>query len=200
MQTDTVLQLAEKNQLAGLIQLDQLNIERKAGRCFHEFEEAPIKFPPTYKYQPGTDVYDTRPEKKIRAPAWCDRILWRVADDASQVQLFSYNRSERPNVSDHKAVYATMQITIKDVVIPKREAIYDELMKLIDRYENQTLPVIGLDTVSLNFGYVRYEETITLPLRITNTGSVVAQYRFVPKPDEVSSLYMCGMLLKSFYA
>jgi inositol polyphosphate 5-phosphatase INPP5B/F len=30
----------------------------------------------------------------------------------------------------------------------------------------------------------RFEETITLPIQVTNTGKVVAQYRFVPKLDE----------------
>lgn len=185
IQTEIALQLADKKQLDGLLALDQLNAERKAGRCFQDFDEARIQFPPTYKYQPGTDVYDTRPEKKIRAPAWCDRILWRTADDASHVQLLSYDRSERPNVSDHKPVYTTMQITVKDVIVPKREAIYSELMKLLDRYENQSLPVIGLDKVNISYGSVRYEQSITLPVQITNTGSVVAQYRFVPKPDEV---------------
>jgi inositol polyphosphate 5-phosphatase INPP5B/F len=185
MQTEKVIQLAERNVIGELLHLDQLNIERKAGRVFQDFEEGPIQFPPTYKYQPGTDVYDTRPEKKIRAPAWCDRILWRTADDASQVHLFSYNRSERPNCSDHKAVYSTMQITVKDVIPQKREAVYEELMKLLDRFENQSSPKIGLDKVAINFGSVRYEESITIPIQITNTGSVLAQYRFVPKPDEV---------------
>lgn len=182
--TERAIQLAEKNQIDELLACDQLNIERNAGRCFQNFEEGPITFPPTYKYQPGTDVYDTRPEKKIRAPAWCDRILYRTSDDATTVHLLSYNRSERPNVSDHKAVYSTMHINIKDVIVPKREAIYTELMKLLDRYENQSLPTIGLDRVNVQFGLIRYEESKTIPIRITNTGSVVAQYRFVPKPDE----------------
>jgi inositol polyphosphate 5-phosphatase INPP5B/F len=182
--TERALFLAEKNQLGELLACDQLNIERQAGRCFQTFEEGPIAFPPTYKYQPGTDVYDTRPEKKIRAPAWCDRILFRTSDDGTNIQLLSYHRSERPNVSDHKPVYSTMQITIKDVIVPKREAIYVELMKLLDRYENQSLPTIALDRVNVPFGLIRYEESKTIPIRITNTGSVVAQYRFVPKPDE----------------
>lgn len=41
-----------------------------------DFEEGPLTFKPTYKYQPGTDLYEQRPDKKLRAPAWCDRILW----------------------------------------------------------------------------------------------------------------------------
>jgi phosphatidylinositol-bisphosphatase len=46
--------------------------------------------------------------------------------------------------------------------------------------------MVGLDRVALDFGEVRYAESITQSIQITNTGSVVAQYRLVPKPDETS--------------
>ena len=32
----------------------------------------------TYKYQQNTSILERRPEKKLRAPAWCDRVLWRT--------------------------------------------------------------------------------------------------------------------------
>jgi phosphatidylinositol-bisphosphatase len=184
MTTEKVLELAEKKQLDELRTLDQLNIERAHGRVFQDYEEGIIRFPPTYKYQPGTDVYEQRPDKKLRAPAWCDRILW-VAHEASHVQQLTYNRSEAPNVSDHKPVYSTMNIVVKDVIQQKREAIYEEVMQLLDRFENSTLPMVGLDRVSLDFGEIRYDESVTLPIRVTNTGKVVAQFRLVPKLDEV---------------
>jgi phosphatidylinositol-bisphosphatase len=185
MMTERVLQLSEKNVLDELRSLDQLNIERAAGRVFDGFEEGVLNFPPTYKFQPGTDMYEQRPDKKLRAPAWCDRILFS-SQEPDHVQQITYARSERPNVSDHKAVYSTIRITIKDVIQQKREAIYDELMKLLDRFENQTLPMIGLDHVNLDFGLVRYGQSVSLPITITNTGSVVAHWRLVPKLDEVS--------------
>ena len=194
MPTETVLKHSQATQVTDeLRHLDQLNMERAAGRAFDEFEEGVIHFRPTYKYQPGTDVYEQRPDKKLRAPAWCDRILWRSQVD-SHVQQLTYNRSESPNCSDHKPVYSSLRITVKDVVQEKREAIYGELMALLDRYENQTLPMVGLDRVALDFGEIRYDERLTLPIQITNTGSVVAQYRFVPKPEEVSAsrCYACS--------
>jgi phosphatidylinositol-bisphosphatase len=181
-----VLQLSEKKILDELRTLDQLNIERAAGRVFTDFEEGVLTFPPTYKYQPGTDMYEQRPDKKLRAPAWCDRILW-TAQEPDHVQQMTYARSESPNISDHKAVYSTVCVTIRDVIQSKREGIYDELMKLLDRFENQTLPMVGLDRASLDFGLVRYGQSVSLTSTITNTGSVVAQWRFVPKLDEVSS-------------
>ena len=197
MGTEKVLQLSEKNVVEELRTLDQLNIERAAGRVFEDFEEGPLRFPPTYKYQPGTEMYEQRPDKKLRAPAWCDRILWR-AQEPSHIEQLTYGRSETPNVSDHKAVYSTMRVTIKDVIQPKREAIYDELMKLLDRYENQTLPMVGLDRVSLDFGEIRYEQTASLPIKITNTGSVLAQFRLVPKLDEVSLCIALILILDKF--
>lgn len=184
MPTEKVLELAVQKRLDPLRVLDQLNIERKEGRVFQGFEEGVLNFVPTYKYQPGTDVFEQRPEKKLRAPAWCDRILWMTQGDHQNVRQLSYNRSETPNCSDHKAVYSTLQVTVKDVVIERREAVYKELLSLLDRHENQSLPTVGLDTVELDFGPVRYEQSITLPIQITNTGNVCAQFRFVPKLDE----------------
>jgi len=181
--TEKALQMSEAGKVAELRSLDQLNIERREGRVFQGFEEGQINFPPTYKYQPGTDVYEQRPEKKLRAPAWCDRVLW-LTQDPRHVQQLTYKRSETPNFSDHKPVYTTMRVTIKDVIPEKRDAIYRELLSLLDRFENQSLPMVGLDKIELNFGAIRYEETMTLPIHITNTGNVCAQYRFVPKLDE----------------
>ena len=185
MQTETVLKLSESGQLNALVSLDQLNIERAAGRVFREFQEAQLTFRPTYKYQPGTDMYEQRPDKKLRAPAWCDRILWRT-QQPSHVRLLSYNRSEVPNVSDHKPVYSTMRLVIKDVIAPKREAIYNELMRKLDRFDNTALPIVALDRDTLDFGEVRYGETTSLKIKITNTGNVVAQFRLAAKLDEVS--------------
>ena len=186
MPTERVLELSEAKQLDELRNLDQLVTERKEGRAFVGFEEGIINFVPTYKYQPGTDIYEQRPEKKLRAPAWCDRVLW-MAQEPAHVQQLTYNRSETPNISDHKPVYSTLRVTVKDVIQQKREAIYEELMRLLDRFENQTLPMVGLDRINLDFGEVRYGQAVTLPITVTNTGNVVAQFRLVPKLDEVRS-------------
>ena len=33
---------------------------KKSSNLFEFFEEMPINFAPTYKYDPGTNIYDTR--------------------------------------------------------------------------------------------------------------------------------------------
>jgi len=78
MAIEEVYDLLSKRDLSCLRDKDQLNIERNKGSAFRGFEEGEITFLPTYKYQPGTDEYEKRPEKKQRAPAWCDRVLWKV--------------------------------------------------------------------------------------------------------------------------
>jgi len=181
--TERVLELSKKNVLEELIEHDQLNIERAAGRVFRDFEEGVLDFQPTYKYQPGTDLYEERPDKKLRAPAWCDRILW-LAQEPGHVAQLNYTRSEL-NISDHKPVMSTFLVTVKDVILAKREGVYREVMKMLDTYENNSLPMVSLDRISLDFGEVRYDQRVTLPIVITNTGQVVAQFRLVPKVDEV---------------
>lgn len=68
-------------------ELDQLLIHDEVrqgmvyGEAFDGFEEQWIRFPPTYKFDRGTSVYDT--SRKKRDPAWCDRVLFRVLDPAA---------------------------------------------------------------------------------------------------------------------
>jgi len=182
--TEKVIDLSNSNALEELRNNDQLNIERAQGRVFQGFEEGKLIFRPTYKYQPGTDLYECRPDKKLRAPAWCDRILW-MAQEPDHVTQLSYERSEL-NVSDHKPVMGTFLVTVKDVIQSRREHVYEEVMKTLDKFENQSLPMVGLDRINLDFGEVFYDQKVTLPIQVTNTGKVVAQFRLVPKLDEVT--------------
>lgn len=54
-------------------------------QVFKNFEEGPLTFAPTYKYDTFTDDYDT--SEKCRVPAWTDRILWSETSGAKIVQL-----------------------------------------------------------------------------------------------------------------
>lgn len=51
--------------------------ERVAGRAFSGYLEGAILFPPTFKYDRGSDQFDT--SSKARPPAWTDRILYNMA-------------------------------------------------------------------------------------------------------------------------
>ncbi|XP_034556476.1 inositol polyphosphate 5-phosphatase K-like isoform X2 [Notolabrus celidotus] len=55
---------------------DQLTMLKTKEKMLQEFEEGPLDFQPTYKFDPNSDTYDSSGKK--RKPAWTDRILWRL--------------------------------------------------------------------------------------------------------------------------
>lgn len=58
--------------------LPQLNVAMRTRGVFKGYQEAPLLFRPTYKYDNGTDDYDT--SEKMRIPAYTDRILYKGPD------------------------------------------------------------------------------------------------------------------------
>ncbi|KAJ5919019.1 hypothetical protein N7466_009962 [Penicillium verhagenii] len=103
-----------------LYENDQLNLQMTAGRAFQFYSEGPIGFAPTYKYDIGTENYDT--SDKARIPAWCDRVLWR-GSNLRQTQYQVANLL----VSDHRPVWATFDGVI-DVV---DHGLKDDLRRML---------------------------------------------------------------------
>ncbi|KAI1110566.1 type II inositol-1,4,5-trisphosphate 5-phosphatase [Nemania sp. NC0429] len=70
--------------LDSLLPHDQLRLAIKDKKAFHEgWREGPITFLPTYKYDVGTvGLFDS--SEKMRAPSWCDRVLYRARKDAEK--------------------------------------------------------------------------------------------------------------------
>ncbi|EOA13320.1 hypothetical protein CARUB_v10026355mg [Capsella rubella] len=102
--------LLEDNDWDTLLERDQLNMERGAGRVFSGFQEGQIFFAPTYKYSQNSDAYAgemTKSKKKRRTPAWCDRILWK----GEGIEQLSYIRGES-RFSDHRPVCAIFAVEV----------------------------------------------------------------------------------------
>lgn len=53
-------QVFDVEDFSGIIKNDQLLQEMKRRRVFLNYNEGPIQFRPTYKYDPGTDDWDSR--------------------------------------------------------------------------------------------------------------------------------------------
>lgn len=165
---------------------DQLNMERAAGRSFHGFIEAPLTFRPTYKFQPGTSLYEQRPDKKLRAPAWCDRILWRASPDMDPrhyKQLY-YGSVDSLMSSDHKPVHSLVEVAVKTMVRDKRQAVVASITQQLDAMENRAMPRIKLSETIIHQPDVVYGLPTTRVLTVENVGPVAATWRFVPKPEE----------------
>ena len=116
---DAIIAAIRTGDLASLLAHDQLLREMKFNRgCrLRGFSEGLPTFNPTYKYDPRSDEYDS--SAKHRAPAWCDRILWR-SRVANRVRQLHYKRYEA-NVSDHRPISAAFSVTVKSFDYEARE-------------------------------------------------------------------------------
>ena len=123
---------------------DQLNIERAAQRSFYGFHEAPLTFRPTYKFQAGTNLYEQRPDKKLRAPAWCDRILWRCSPDIDPkfLRQLYYGSVDELILSDHKPVHALFEVGVRTILRDRRAAVVSDITRQLDAMENRSMPKV----------------------------------------------------------
>ncbi|KAI9494141.1 Endonuclease/exonuclease/phosphatase [Zychaea mexicana] len=180
-----------QNQLGFLVDYDQLTIERRAGRAFSMFGEGAINFMPTYKYDAGSNQYDS--SAKRRAPSWTDRILWKkerariteAEDDKHEapLKLVKYQNCMDMMLSDHKPVYALMETKIRKIDSKKQAETRSALVRqLTETQENITKGQISSSFVE--FGDVHFMEYKERTLILENTGQVLAPFRFIPKMDE----------------
>ncbi|KAK2466082.1 hypothetical protein APHAL10511_001724 [Amanita phalloides] len=109
----TVRSLTEKDELDALFAADQLRQAMDTSAAFAGYQEGPLLFRPTYRYDVGTDNYDT--SEKSRIPAWTDRILYL----GSQLDLTKYSRAELRG-SDHRPVFAIFRAEIRVIDAAKR--------------------------------------------------------------------------------
>ena len=106
-----------------LLQQDQLLREKRENRVFSGWNEAPITFAPTYKYDYGTDIYDS--SEKARIPAYCDRVLWQREGESNLIdpgRCVFYGRYEIKS-SDHRPVVALIDINVAQA----DQALVDEV-------------------------------------------------------------------------
>lgn len=122
MGRDTVVKAVNANNLSKLLERDQLLVSRRRNPGFRAraFIESPITFDPTYKYDVGSDNYDT--SEKRRAPAWCDRILYR---GTGKIKQLDYRRHEL-RVSDHRPVTGRFKLRIKTISEEKRARVWQD--------------------------------------------------------------------------
>lgn len=118
-----------------LLRSDQLTRERKAGRTCHGLHEAPIDFPPTYKYskkaQLHTETDDAKRNQvwewaKHRWPSWCDRILfldlpgWMKREmPEAKVEVQKYTSLPLMPMSDHRPVLLALRVPLKAIPLPE---------------------------------------------------------------------------------
>ena len=172
---------------------------------FEDFQEGDLNFPPTYKFQPGTSLYERRPDKKTRAPAWlvteksypniqnnipfrCDRILWKVkgTQDRTSVSLLEYTSIPTLLLSDHKPVRALFEVQVSVIIEEKRRNVFREIMLLLDKWENDNMPRVNLPKNAVKFTTLTFDTPIGQTSSVENTGNVPAPFSFIPKGNELT--------------
>ncbi|XP_051519658.1 phosphatidylinositol polyphosphate 5-phosphatase type IV-like isoform X1 [Myxocyprinus asiaticus] len=109
-EVDAILNQVVGADMSPLLQHDQLSKEMKEGSIFKGFQEAPIHFPPTYKFDIGCDVYDTT--TKQRTPSYTDRILYRNRQ-ADDIKVVKYTSCSSIKTSDHRPVIGMFQVKLR---------------------------------------------------------------------------------------
>ena len=103
-----------------LLAEDQLTQQIKAGKTLHGLTEAPIAFPPTYKYRnDGNKAVITDGEQnwqwaRHRWPSWCDRIFFWKAGDV-KVNPQQYVCLPLFATSDHRPVALAATVPLRPI-------------------------------------------------------------------------------------
>ncbi|KAG8810435.1 inositol polyphosphate 5-phosphatase [Serendipita sp. 399] len=124
LENEVVRHLATNDEIDMLVAADQLGAAMSSGAAFVGYEEGPILFRPTYRYNLNSDEYDT--SEKMRIPAWTDRILYR----GESLDLEKYSRAELRS-SDHRPVYALFRAEVRIVDHVKRNALQKKLLRAV---------------------------------------------------------------------
>ena len=122
MSRDTVIKAINTKNLSKLLERDQLLVSRRRNPWFRlrTFNEQKITFAPTYKYDVGTDRYDT--SEKSRSPAWCDRLLYR---GVGRIKQIDYRRHDL-RLSDHRPVSGTFLMRVKSIDQQRKAVVWEE--------------------------------------------------------------------------
>ncbi|RSH76514.1 inositol polyphosphate 5-phosphatase [Apiotrichum porosum] len=115
-------ELATTDQLDALVSADQLTFARDEGEVFNATPRARSPSARRKYDDNGTDVYDS--SEKQRIPSWTDRVLYKGAG----VHLRAYSCADL-RTSDHRPVYAVLEVTIAEVDEAQKARIADELTR-----------------------------------------------------------------------
>jgi hypothetical protein len=149
MPRNTIIEAVKQGNLGKLLDRDQLLLSRKRnpGLRLRAFTELPITFAPTYKYDVGTDNYDT--SEKQRSPAWCDRLLYR---GLGRIKQLDYRRHDGVKVSDHRPVSGRFKFRVKTINAKKQDSARDKAEVEFEAVRRRIAGDIKLDYLTNVFG------------------------------------------------
>ncbi|XP_075460875.1 type II inositol 1,4,5-trisphosphate 5-phosphatase isoform X1 [Ascaphus truei] len=177
---EMVKKLIEDKAYHKLYTFDQLKMQVDEKVVFDGFTEGAITFQPTYKYDTGSDEWDT--SEKCRVPAWCDRILYK----GKHIKQEAYRSHMDLKTSDHKPVSSAFNIGVKVVDEELHRQTFEEIVRTLDKMENDSIPSANISQREFHFKDVKYMQLQVQTFTIHNDGQVACQFEFISKLDESS--------------
>lgn len=145
-----------------------------------------------FEYDPETDG-DDGSDETVNSTGLPPTVVITKEGFEDVLQLEYYVSHQRVLSSDHKPLDAIFNLTY-DAVIPDLKAkVHQEVVREIDRAENEGRPVIAVvtdgghnttgDSEGINFGGIRYvDHAKARTITVANVGQANAQFGFVERP------------------
>jgi len=165
----------ERQDWALLRRNDQLDLQL-AQPYWDGWAAATPLFPPSYRYDAGTDTYDT--SEKRRTPAWTDRVLWYVKPvHKNAVQPLAYTTYKDLRWSDHKPVGCLLRCAVQAEVEARKAEVRAQIeAQLSRRHDAELAPRATVDREELDFGVVALNAPVSRTFDLTNTGNWVLEF------------------------
>ena len=138
----------------------------------------------TFKYVLGSTTYDQK-----RAPAYTDRIVYSIPPTAAHspptnVKCERYS-SHEIFWSDHRPVSATFTIDVRVKDDGKRREEYLAVQNELGKLEEVYRPALDIEASNLEFGDVKFGDTVVREIVLRNKGRVPAMFNFkAPSSDK----------------
>ncbi|EPY26489.1 phosphatidylinositol-bisphosphatase [Angomonas deanei] len=166
-----------RGDIEDMLKYDQLVAEMKNPHTpWQGFEDLTPTHMPTYRFDMGTDNYDTSEKRRIpsftdRVLIWSRRLKWQKAVKVKEHVAIMQVRS-----SDHKPVRLLLDIPAQ-VEVPSKKEVTTSLKKKVTQLgmDNASSAKVSTDVTLLDFGVLQFHRCDTVrTAKVTNTGDSVA--------------------------
>lgn len=145
------------------------------------FEDLTPIFPPTYRFDIGTNTYDT--SEKQRIPGYTDRFCLYLKEPAlrKHCSVDSMEAIMEMKISDHKPIVAVLRVPVRKEIPSEREKVEATLRQQFESLKGGLpKPKIVVSASQLDFNELQsYQDPSSQTIKISNVGDIAASVLIV---------------------